>query len=563
MATIESGVQWGSSPKMYFDFSYEKKRDGSTQYYTITVSCRALTGSSYFGYPIYIQIFLDGIEKTSYTLKNASPNQWSAAITSTTDWLAVSNKTSGTTALSIRAYSGMGTTYAEKTFSYSLEIDPAASTIGATDANIGATSVISIDRKNAAYTHSVAYQFGSLNGYLVNASGEISDSEVKLSAVSISFPIPESFYGQIPNSPRDKCTLTIRTYSGSTLIGIETGSFKVTAAEDDCRPMVSGTVEDVNEATIALTGDESVLVKGMSSALCTMTAEARNSATLMSRTIGGIAVEENERTIPNIELNEVIFTATDSRGYSETYKALLTMVEYVSLTCNVSAKRTDPTSGNVSLYIDGKCFNGSFGAEENALEVRCSVGNDEWLDLEPQIGDTSYEVNAILSGLDYQRSHRITVEISDKLMALTKTVTVGKGIPVFDWGENDFSFNVPVWIQGVELDRIVEADTSGIWTYEKWLSGKSVCWGILGTDTESGAGTSTFGDASVAYSSRTTDFPAIFTEAPVVFVCPTDAGMGLVAAENDGSTAGICKVTVHGASEAIGPASVYAVGKWK
>ena len=132
MASIATNVQWGSGPKMYFDFSYEKKREGATQYYTITVSCHSLTGSSYFGYPIYIEISLDGVSKTSYTIKNASPSQWSSAITYTTGWLSVSNKTSGTTSLSIRAYSGGGTSYGEKTFSYTLEVDPSASTISCT-----------------------------------------------------------------------------------------------------------------------------------------------------------------------------------------------------------------------------------------------------------------------------------------------------------------------------------------------------------------------------------------------------------------------------------------------
>lgn len=448
MATIATGVQWDSSPKMYFDFSYEKKRDGSTQFYTVTVSCRALTGASYFGYPIYVQIFLDGIEKTLYTLKNASPNQWSSAITYTTDWLAVPNKTSGKTALSIRAYSGMGTTR-DITYGYTLDIDPAASSIGATDANIGAISVLSVNRKDAAYTHSVAYQFGGLSGYLADAGGTLSNSEEKLSAVSLSFPIPENFYTQIPNDPSGTCTLTIRTYSGDTLIGSEICNFKVTAAEDVCRPEVIGTVVDVNEVTLALTGDETVLVKGMSTALCTMTTEAKNGAILKSRTIGGVAVTENERTILNIEQAEVLFTATDSRGYTGRYTAMpSSIVEYVPLTCNVTAKRTDPTSGNVSLYIDGKSFIGSFGVADNTLKVWCSIGDGEPMELATQIGESSYEVNAMLNGLDYKSSHRLTVVVEDKLMTVTKTVTVGKGIPVFDWGENDFNFNVPVTIMG-------------------------------------------------------------------------------------------------------------------
>ena len=96
MATIATDVQWGKNPKIYFDFSYEKKREGSTQYYNISVSCDPLTGSSYFGYPISLEIFLDDTKVAGHTLKNANPSQWSAAITHTTGWIPVSNKTSGT-----------------------------------------------------------------------------------------------------------------------------------------------------------------------------------------------------------------------------------------------------------------------------------------------------------------------------------------------------------------------------------------------------------------------------------------------------------------------------------
>ena len=53
-----------------------------------------------------------------------------------------------------------------------------------------------------------------------------------------------------------------------------------------------------------------------------------------------------------------------------------------------------------------------------------------------------------LSGLDYTQSFTYEVIVSDKLLSVPKTLTIPKGIPVFDWGENDFAFNVPVKIDG-------------------------------------------------------------------------------------------------------------------
>ena len=73
------------------------------------------------------------------------------------------------------------------------------------------------------------------------------------------------------------------------------------------------------------------------------------------------------------------------------------------------------------------------------------------MEITPNFNKDQYTASAALSGLDYQRSHTITVTARDKLMTVTKTLTVGKGIPVFDWGENDFSFHVPISVMGVPL----------------------------------------------------------------------------------------------------------------
>ena len=70
---------------------------------------------------------------------------------------------------------------------------PRASAIGATDANIGSVSTISVSRKSTAYQHSIQYSFGSLSGYVTSAGG-VSTSEQKFGETSIPFSVPTSFY---------------------------------------------------------------------------------------------------------------------------------------------------------------------------------------------------------------------------------------------------------------------------------------------------------------------------------------------------------------------------------
>ena len=183
------------------------------------------------------------------------------------------------------------------------------SSIAATDANIGATTMIVVARRKESYTHSIAFDFGSLSGYLL-ADGTICSLEAKLTATQIGWTLPASFYAQIPTAKFGTVRLTCRTYNGDKQVGTaRTATFRATAAEDDCAPTVSGTVEDTNAATIALTGDASKLVRFCSTALCTITAAAKNGAALASKSIAGETVEGSSRAISAVELDSFVFAA--------------------------------------------------------------------------------------------------------------------------------------------------------------------------------------------------------------------------------------------------------------
>lgn len=322
---------------------------------------------------------------------------------------------------------------------------PRASTIGATDANIGAVSMIAVSRKSAAYTHSIYYQFGNLSGY-ITAAGGTSAEEVKIDATSVAFLIPESFYAQIPAAKSGVCTLTCKTYSGTTQIGsAQTARFTVTAAETVSAPIVSGMVIDTNPVTLALTGDEDVLVRFYSTALATISSQAQNGASIVAETVNGQSVAEGQASFPEVEQSAFTFAAQDSRGYSGSAVVTKNMVPYVRLTCNPTGQRTDPTSGNAVLTIKGNYYNGSFGAVDNALQITYAVDRGDPVAVEPSFVEDTYSAVVALSGLDYNTAHTIEITVADKLDSLEKKAKVEKGIPIFDWGEHDFYFNVPVY----------------------------------------------------------------------------------------------------------------------
>ena len=322
---------------------------------------------------------------------------------------------------------------------------PRASPIAATDAAVGAVSSVTVTRRNAAYSHSVAFSFGELSGWL-DADGSILQEEKKLTAATIPFRIPESFYGQLADAPYGSCRLLCTTYSGDEQIGnVQETSFRVTAQADACGPVVTGSIRDVNPVTVALTGDDTKLIRYASNALCTVTAEGREGATITEKTIGGIPVEDS-LLLEKAETDTYIFGATDSRGYSSAVAVRAELIPYVPLTLHVTAKRTDPTGGQVLLNLKGNCFSGSFGAQENALTLSYTVGSQSG-QAEAAVDGDSYTASIILTDLDYRSSHTVAVTAMDRITTVSATAVVGKGIPVFDWGENDFAFHVPVALE--------------------------------------------------------------------------------------------------------------------
>jgi hypothetical protein len=86
--------------------------------------------------------------------------------------------------------------------------------------------------------------------------------------------------------------------------------------------------------------------------------------------------------------------------------------------------------------------------------------------------------------LSYDKSYVFQCRAVDKLATIASGQYTVRLLPIFDWGENDFNFNVPVSFQGEQMvDFIVEQGTAsmgsnGTWYWSKWKSGKAECYGV-------------------------------------------------------------------------------------
>ena len=344
-----------------------------------------------------------------------------------------------------------GPTAMSMTGKWALTTIPRASTVTAANANIGSATTIKISRASAAFTHTLTYAFGSLKGTIATKTGD----------TTLSWTVPTSFYAQIPKAKSGKCTITCQTFSGSTAIGTKTTEFlaQVSAAS---APAVTGTVADTNTVTQSLTGDSLVMVRYFSNALCTISAQGKNSATITQKKIGETVVTGTTRTISGIEVDGVTFSATDSRGFTTRVNKTFSLVPYVKLTANGTVKRDSPTGSTGKLTFQGNYFNASFGAQSNALTVKYRLQPEggtygDWQTVNVTLEGNTYRGAVSLTELDYRKAYGVQVQAADKLMTATADLTLLPGTPVFDWGKSDFRFHVPVIAGG----RTVRVNSDG------------------------------------------------------------------------------------------------------
>ena len=347
--------------------------------------------------------------------------------------------------------------------SFTLKTIPRASSITATSADVGATSIINITRASSSFTHTLSYNFDGITGTIVS----------KTSQTSYSWTIPDSFYAQLSDvmhSTGKTCTITCDTYNGSTKIGTKTTTMKVTVADNNTtKPTLSATYS-FDSLTETLTGvsDKSIAIRGVTdvtiSAVTAIPQSVNGSAvaTIASKRVDcGSQYRTTAGTINNIDSDKIVVSATDSRGISNSRTYTTTLKPYINLTIVPNFYRTNPTESTVKLTYTGKYYNDNFGSTSetaNTLTLKyryreaTSSTWSNYVNLTPTISGNDYSNGSseitIGTDFDYQKAYKFEIVATDKVGSITKIETVTQGIPVFDWDKDDFQFNVPVTVNG-------------------------------------------------------------------------------------------------------------------
>ena len=330
-----------------------------------------------------------------------------------------------------------------------------ASTVSCPTGYIGEPLTISILKTASEHTNTLYYEVFTDEKY-TELAYEYLIAE-KTSDTSITWTIPTELFAYIPNKSVLYCDIRYITYDGNTSLGSRWVECNARVREETSKPLLENfIVKETNPDIFAVTGDENIIIKNYGTSSYSIEVTPRNSATIVEQYIqnGSKKVTGASGVIEDVDSGVFTFTAIDSRGFITTATIEKEIIDYLKPTCfqEIEKELRGETELVVNLTVKGSYFNDAIGNTNNTLRLEVSYGlkNGEMCDWVPLNGtpifkeNNTYELSASISGLDYRNAYSFKCRAVDVLNTAETATYIVKIIPVFDWSENDFNFNVPV-----------------------------------------------------------------------------------------------------------------------
>ena len=202
--------------KFYGDFYYDSYRSGTKMYYRLkTVLTLKLGGSgAYYNNKINAQFKVNGATVNTKQIKGTTEPMFTkeTSWTSESDWYNF-EKTSGTTSASVKIYDTVNSSWLNYTYSMTLPIVAAASSLGNISAfNLEKNFSVPVTKNSGSFTDTLEIKYGNtaiktISNYTNNASIQLNSSEI-LTA-----------YKAMGNSRSGTFTFNLTTKNGSASVG--------------------------------------------------------------------------------------------------------------------------------------------------------------------------------------------------------------------------------------------------------------------------------------------------------------------------------------------------------
>lgn len=305
----------------------------------------------------------------------------------------------------------------------------------------GDTIDIFMNRKSAAYTHTVRYEFGSATGTI--ATGVTNDTK---------WTIPKSLMNLIPNSTSGSGRVYVDTYDGSTLIGTKYSGFTATVPAD-VKPDCTATREDV-------TGIEDVYgspVQGLSKIKVTVNATTAYSSPIRSYSIivndeWFISKTGTSGYLKSAGVSTVIVSATDTRGRTGEWSYDMNVKPYAKPSISqLEVRRCDEdgTTNEQGEYVK-VTFSGTVSSLENQNEATYLIkykktSGTEWTVLGTDVNGNSttslsnqYSVSnsSFVFKADGSSAWDVSVTAMDLYGSSTRTTSVSTAFSLINFHES-------------------------------------------------------------------------------------------------------------------------------
>jgi len=194
-------------------------------------------------------------------------------------------------------------------------------TVSASSVNMGSSITISMPRASSSFDHTLTYKFGDATGTIGTDLG-----------TSKAWTVPLSLASEIPNGTSGTCTITCKTYNGSTLIGTKTVSFTA-KVPSSVVPSISSIKAE--EAVSGLSAKFGAYVQNKSKLKVTISAAGSYSSTIKSykTAIAGKSYTASSFTsgvLTSSGTVKISCTVTDSRGRTATEESEVTVLAYTA-----------------------------------------------------------------------------------------------------------------------------------------------------------------------------------------------------------------------------------------
>lgn len=267
---------------------------------------------------------------------------------------------------------------------------------------------------------------------------------------SITFtPTASTLYASIPSATSGNCVYYC-TYSSQT-VSTKSGTYKIKGTE--IPTFTNFTYKDSNNTVVGVTGNDQIMVKGLSTVQVTVSSAnkmvANNSATAKNyvMTMGSLSDTVNYSTSDIVDelgtisasgTQRLTVTAYDSRDlYKSVYKDI-TVYDYAKPVINATLTRLNSFEAETTLHVAGTYTkltinntnkNTITGVKYRYRETGGSWGS--WVNLTTTVNNGTFTCSDVILSLDNSKTFEFQIQATDNLQTNTVNSNVDIGLPIF------------------------------------------------------------------------------------------------------------------------------------